>query len=83
MVVQVKVEGIKMVCIYVLFDGCDVLEISVLDYVVFFEVFLVELSIGGFDVCIVFGGGCQYIIMDCYDVNWLMVEKGWKIYVLG
>jgi len=83
MVSQAKLEGIKAVRIHALLDGRDVPETSALDYVVPFEAFLAELSVGGFDARIASGGGRQAITMDRYDANWPMVEKGWKTHVLG
>lgn len=83
MVVQAKVEGIKTVRIHALLDGRDVPETSALEYVVPFEAFLAEISDAGFDARIASGGGRQNITMDRYDANWPMVDKGWKIHVLG
>jgi 2,3-bisphosphoglycerate-independent phosphoglycerate mutase len=83
MVVQAKGEGIRTVRIHALLDGRDVPETSALDYVVPFEAFLAELSVDGFDARIASGGGRQNITMDRYDANWAMVDKGWKIHVLG
>ncbi len=83
MVVRAKEEGVKTVRIHALLDGRDVPETSALEYVVPFEAFLAEQSMGGFDARIASGGGRQYITMDRYDANWPMVEKGWKTHVLG
>jgi len=83
MVVQAKAEGVPTVRIHALLDGRDVPETSALEYVVPFEAFLAELSTGGFDARIASGGGRQYITMDRYDANWPMVEKGWRVHVLG
>lgn len=83
MVVQAKAEGVKTVRIHALLDGRDVPETSALEYVVPFEAFLAEISAAGFDARIASGGGRQNITMDRYDANWAMVEKGWKIHVLG
>jgi len=83
MVVQAKAEGVKTVRIHALLDGRDVPETSALEYVVPFEAFLAEISSNGFDARIASGGGRQNITMDRYDANWAMVDKGWKIHVLG
>ena len=83
MVVQAKAEGVKTVRIHALLDGRDVPETSALEYVVPFEAFLAEISNADFDARIASGGGRQNITMDRYDANWSMVEKGWKIHVLG
>ena len=83
MVIQAKVEGVKTVRIHALLDGRDVPETSALEYVVPFEAFLAEVSDASFDARIASGGGRQNITMDRYDANWPMVDKGWKIHVLG
>ncbi len=83
MVVQAKAEGVKTVRIHALLDGRDVPETSALDYVVPFESFLAEISAEGFDARIASGGGRQNITMDRYDANWAMIDKGWKVHVLG
>lgn len=83
MVVQAKTEGVKTVRIHALLDGRDVPETSALEYVVPFEAFLAEISDAGFDARVASGGGRQNITMDRYDANWAMVDKGWKIHVLG
>ena len=83
MVVQANAEGVKTVRIHALLDGRDVPETSALEYVVPFEAFLAEISGDGFDARIASGGGRQNITMDRYDANWAMVDKGWKIHVLG
>lgn len=83
MVVQAKAEGVPTVRIHALLDGRDVPETSALDYVVPFEAFLAEIGDAGFDARIASGGGRQYITMDRYDANWSMVERGWKVHVLG
>jgi 2,3-bisphosphoglycerate-independent phosphoglycerate mutase len=83
MVVQAKAEGVQRVCIHALLDGRDVPETSALEYVVPFEAFLTGISDAGFDARIASGGGRQNITMDRYDANWTMVERGWKVHVLG
>ena len=83
MVAQAKAEGIRRVRIHVLLDGRDVPETSALDYVEPFEAFLAGLRSGDFDVRIASGGGRQNITMDRYEANWAMVDKGWRVHVLG
>jgi len=83
MVLRAKEEGVKAVRIHALLDGRDVPETSALDYVEPFEVFLTEVSAGGFDAQIASGGGRMNITMDRYDANWSMVDKGWHTHVLG
>jgi 2,3-bisphosphoglycerate-independent phosphoglycerate mutase len=83
MILQAKEEGAKRVRIHILLDGRDVPETSALDYVEPFEQFLGEVSDESFDARIASGGGRMNITMDRYEANWGMVEKGWKVHVLG
>ena len=78
-----KAAGIKRVRVHILLDGRDVGETSALDYVNPFEDFLASLRSDDFDVKIASGGGRMNITMDRYEANWAMVERGWKIHVLG
>ncbi|MBQ9543799.1 MAG: 2,3-bisphosphoglycerate-independent phosphoglycerate mutase [Clostridia bacterium] len=78
-----KEAGVKRVRVHILLDGRDVGETSALDYVVPFEEFLDGIRTKDFDVKIASGGGRMNITMDRYEANWGMVEKGWKIHVLG
>ena len=80
MILKAKDEGVKRVRIHVLFDGRDVGETSALEYLAPFEAFLKDLAI---DARIASGGGRQWITMDRYGANWLQVERGWKVHVLG
>ena len=80
---RAKEEGVAVVRIHVLLDGRDVPETSALDYIEPFEAFLAGLNGGGFDARIASGGGRQAITMDRYEANWAMVEKGWRVHVLG
>ena len=73
----------RSVRIHVLLDGRDVPETSALDYVEPFEAFLAGLNDTGFDARIASGGGRQNITMDRYEANWAMVDKGWRVHVLG
>ena len=83
MIVKAKAEGIKKVCIHVLFDGRDVGETSALEYIDPFEAFLKDLNIDGFNARIASGGGRMWITMDRYGANWPQVERGWKVHVHG
>ncbi len=80
---RAKQEGVRKVRIHILLDGRDVGETSALDYVLPFEAFLKEISSADFDARIASGGGRMKITMDRYDADWDMVERGWKIHVLG
>ena len=83
MIKRAKEEGVGRVRVHILLDGRDVPETSALDYVNPFEAFLAELRGSGFDAAIASGGGRMNITMDRYEANWSMVEKGWRIHVLG
>ncbi len=83
MIVEAKKEGVKKVRVHILLDGRDVGETSALEYVEPFETFLAGLRDVDFDIRIASGGGRMQITMDRYEANWAMVEKGWKIHVLG
>ena len=83
MIVRAKEEGVRRVRVHALLDGRDVPETSALDYLIPFERFLKETSVGDFDVRIASGGGRQNITMDRYEADWSMVERGWRTHVLG
>ncbi len=83
LVARAKKEGIRTVRVHVLLDGRDVPETSALDYVAPFEAFLAGLNDADFDARIASGGGRQNITMDRYEANWAMVERGWRVHVLG
>jgi 2,3-bisphosphoglycerate-independent phosphoglycerate mutase len=83
MVWRAKQEGLPRVRIHALLDGRDVPERSALEYVLPLERFLAELNDANFDAAIASGGGRMKITMDRYEAEWAMVERGWKIHVLG
>ncbi|MDR3302568.1 MAG: 2,3-bisphosphoglycerate-independent phosphoglycerate mutase [Spirochaetaceae bacterium] len=83
MISKAKDEGVKKVRIHVLWDGRDVEPTSALNYLDPFELFLKELSRGGFDVRIASGGGRMWITMDRYGADWDMVRRGWETHVHG
>jgi len=83
MIGRAKQEQVRRVRIHILLDGRDVPETSALDYVEPFEAYLKQLNDEGFDARIASGGGRMNITMDRYEADWGMVEKGWKIHVLG
>lgn len=80
---QAKQEGLKEVRVHALLDGRDVPETSALVYVDQLEEVLASLNDQDFHACIASGGGRMVITMDRYEADWSMVEKGWKIHVLG
>ncbi len=83
MIARAKEEGVSKVRVHILLDGRDVGETSALDYVLPFEAFLASLNEAGFDARIASGGGRMNITMDRYEADWSMVERGWKVHVLG
>jgi 2,3-bisphosphoglycerate-independent phosphoglycerate mutase len=83
MVEKAKSEGVAKVRLHILLDGRDVGETSALEYLEPFEQFLASLRGPGFDVRIASGGGRMNITMDRYEADWSMVDRGWKIHVLG
>jgi len=83
LILRAKQEGQRRVRVHILLDGRDVPETSALDYVAPFEQFLAEIRDRDFDVRIASGGGRMNITMDRYEANWGMVERGWRIHVLG
>lgn len=80
---RAKDEQIARVRIHILLDGRDVPQTSALQYVDDLEGFLSELAEESFDVAIASGGGRMYMTMDRYEADWQMVERGWKIQVMG
>ncbi len=83
MLTEAKEEGVKNVRIHVLMDGRDVPETSGLIYIDQLEEKLAELNDENFCAKIASGGGRMQITMDRYEADWAMVERGWKIHVLG
>jgi 2,3-bisphosphoglycerate-independent phosphoglycerate mutase len=78
-----KKDGVKKVRIHALLDGRDVPEKSALDYIEPFEKFLAEIRTNDFDIQFASGGGRMSITMDRYEADWKMVERGWRVHVLG
>lgn len=83
MIKESKNEGIKEVRVHALLDGRDVPATSALEYVNDIESFMAELNDDNFHACIASGGGRMQITMDRYEADWSMVERGWKIHVMG
>jgi 2,3-bisphosphoglycerate-independent phosphoglycerate mutase len=77
-------EGVPKVRVHILLDGRDVPETSALTYVEQLETLLARINAeGGRDYRIASGGGRMHISMDRYEADWDMVERGWKLHVLG
>ena len=53
------------------------------EYVDDIENFMADLNDDNFHACIASGGGRMQITMDRYEADWSMVERGWKIHVMG
>jgi 2,3-bisphosphoglycerate-independent phosphoglycerate mutase len=80
MIVAAKKAGVAKVAVHALLDGRDVSETSALEYTRPFEAWLAEVDPA---YGIASGGGRMSITMDRYEADWSMVERGWKIHVLG
>ena len=77
-------EEVDKVRVHVLLDGRDVPETSALEYVDALEGLLGEIDQRpDRDYRIASGGGRMRITMDRYGADWSMVERGWKLHVLG
>ena len=83
MLARANADGAKRVRVHVLFDGRDVGEKSAETYVERFERTMAELRDPGFDVRAASGGGRMHITMDRYEADWGMVQRGWRVHVLG
>ena len=80
---RAKQDGMKKVRVHVLFDGRDVGEKSAEMYVERLEEVMAQLRSSDFDVQAASGGGRMRITMDRYEADWGMVERGWRVHVLG
>jgi 2,3-bisphosphoglycerate-independent phosphoglycerate mutase len=80
---RAKQDGVKRVRIHVLFDGRDVGEMSAEMYVERLDEVIAQLRSPDFDVQPASGGGRMWITMDRYEADWSMVERGWRVHVLG
>jgi 2,3-bisphosphoglycerate-independent phosphoglycerate mutase len=76
-------DGVKRVRVHALLDGRDVPETSALVYVDRLEAKLAALRSDGRDYRVASGGGRMKVTMDRYEADWAMVERGWKVHVLG
>jgi 2,3-bisphosphoglycerate-independent phosphoglycerate mutase len=83
MLERAKQDGVKRVRVHVLFDGRDVGEKSAEIYVERLEAVMQQLRSSEFDVAAASGGGRMWITMDRYEADWGMVERGWRVQVLG
>ena len=83
MLVRAKADGVKRVRVHALFDGRDVGEKSAETYVERLERTMAALHSPDFDVLAASGGGRMRITMDRYEADWSMVQRGWRVHVLG
>lgn len=80
---RAKQDGVRRVRVHVLFDGRDVGEKSAEIYVERLEEVMAQLRSADFDVQAASGGGRMRMTMDRYEADWGMVERGWRVHVLG
>ena len=83
MLARAKADGVKRARVHVLFDGRDVGEKSAETYVERLERTMAALRSPDFDVRAASGGGRMRITMDRYEADWGMVQRGWRVHVLG
>lgn len=77
-------EGVRRLFVHVLLDGRDVGQTSALTYVDRLEDLLAGVrNGGGGEYRIASGGGRMVTTMDRYEADWSVVERGWKVHVLG
>ena len=83
MLARAKADSARRVRVHVLLDGRDVGEKSAETYVERLERTMAELRGPDFDVRAASGGGRMRITMDRYEADWGMVQRGWRVHVLG
>lgn len=83
MMEQAVKDGVKKIAVHALLDGRDVGEKSAETYIERLEAKIHELSSADVHICVGSAGGRMTITMDRYEADWAMVEKGWKVHVLG
>ncbi len=74
---------VQKVRVHGLLDGRDVGQKSALSYFEPLEEKLKSFSKDGRDYRIGSGGGRMVTTMDRYNADWKIVEKGWRVHVLG
>ena len=80
LIVEAKKRGVVKVAVHALLDGRDVGETTALDYTGPFEAWIAGINP---NYGIASGGGRMWLTMDRYDADWSMIERGWKVHVLG
>ena len=83
MLARAKADGVKRARVHALLDGRDVGEKSAEIYVSHLEQTLADLRSADFDVLPASGGGRMRVTMDRYGADWGMVQRGWRVHVLG
>ncbi len=76
-------DGVQRVRVHVLLDGRDVHEKSAITYLEPLEARLAQINQFGKDYRIASGGGRMTTTMDRYNADWSIVQRGWKVHVLG
>ncbi len=80
MIKQATKDGVERLRVHGMTDGRDVAARSALHW---FEPLEKLLAQQPGDYAIASGGGRMHITMDRYEADWAMVERGWKVHVLG
>ena len=83
LIARAEQEGVHALRVHALLDGRDVPETSALIYVARLEAVLEGARMRGRDYRVASGGGRMKVTMDRYEADWAMVERGWKLHVLG
>ncbi|KAG9394196.1 2,3-bisphosphoglycerate-independent phosphoglycerate mutase [Carpediemonas membranifera] len=84
MIIQKVVEcGGKRIRFHPLLDGRDVAPDSGLEFIAQLEEALAKARDAGCDACIASGGGRMHLVMDRYNAEWSMVERGFNQIVHG
>ncbi len=75
--------GCKRLRFHPLLDGRDVAPDSGLEFIAKLEAALANAREAGCDAVIASGGGRMHLVMDRYESEWAMVERGWNQMVHG
>ncbi len=76
-------DGVSRVRVHVLFDGRDVPDRSARDYLAQLDAVLAAHVEAGRDYRVGTGGGRMISVMDRYNADWSIVERGYKAIVHG
>ena len=81
MVEEAYKEGVRRIRVHAIFDGRDVPPQSEPKFIQRFEEFVKKFVDA--DIRIASGGGRMTTVADRYENDWRVVERGWKMMVLG